>query len=109
MYYPDKWILLKVTHPELGATYKVLASWYGGFAGSDSWKLSSGTTKVEIDGDQFLLEQYTGSTYVISKHNWGTSMYTAGILNSWLNRLAETPEQGTIEVMDQNFDLASML
>lgn len=108
-YYPDKWIILKVTDPKQGVAFKVLASWYGGFSGSDSWKLSSGTTKVKVETDRINLLQHTGSTYIVIPQLWGTSSYTQGILNSWLKRLSLTPELGSVEVMDQNFDLASML
>lgn len=109
-YCPDRWVLLKVTHPEFGASYKILASWYGGFGGSNSWKLSSGTVKVDKDPEfnQYHLLQHTGSTYIVSPENYGTSGYTGMVLQGWLSDLADKPELGSIEVMDENFDLASI-
>lgn len=109
-YVPDKWVLLKMTHPTAGVSYKVLASWYGGFGGGDSWKLSSGTSKVERNDEynSMQLHQVSGSVYDVHKSNRGLSGYTSGVLNTWMEALAKTPELGTIEVMDENFDLASI-
>lgn len=110
-YCPDRWVLLKVIHPEFGATYKVFATWFGGYCGSDSWKLSSGTTNVILDDEfegLYYLPQYSGSTYLVRKENYGTNMYSHGVLNSWLKQLEGKPELGSIEVMDENFDLASI-
>ena len=44
---PDKWVVLKIEH-EGNIIYKVFASWYGGYLGSDSWKLNSGIKDIEI-------------------------------------------------------------
>ena len=41
---PDKWLVLKI-----GDLYKVYGTWYGGYLGSDSWKINSGIVKVEED------------------------------------------------------------
>ena len=45
-YTPDLWVILEFKEKDSEeVNRKVLASWYGGYAGSDSWKLSSGITK----------------------------------------------------------------
>ena len=62
-YNPDKWVMLKFNHNGEDI-YKVLASWYGGFTTGDSWKLNSGVTKVEQDGNLFLFHGSSGSVYV---------------------------------------------
>lgn len=109
-YYPDKWVMLKITHPVHGITHKILASWYGGFGGTNSWKLSSGNTyKVILDGGVIKFPQSSGSTYVVARENYGMSAYTMGILQTWIDQLALDPNQGTIELLDQNFDIASTL
>lgn len=108
-YCPDRWVLLKVTHPEHGSAYKVFATWFGGYTGSDSWKLSSGCTSIILDDEVkglMYMPQYSGSTYRVHKDNYGTNMYTHGVLTSWIKDLADKPELGSIEVMDENFDLA---
>ncbi len=107
-YCPDKWVMLKCTHPKFGVTYKVLASWYGGFAGSNSWKLSSGTLDAFFDEEYgvYHFPQHTGSIYICHPKVYGMSMHTAGVLDSWVRALKDT--DGTMEVMDENFDIASL-
>ena len=34
-YYPDLWVVLKVTQDTGEVWYRVFASWYGGYAGAD--------------------------------------------------------------------------
>lgn len=64
LYTPDNWTLYEITDHKTGEVVrKVLAGWYGGFAGSDSWKLNSGNTKEEDCGEYWLFTGYTGSTY----------------------------------------------
>lgn len=61
-YKPDAWVVV-----ELGAKetrhYRVLASWYGGFAGPSRWKLSSGILKIEKDGEVYKIHNHSGSVY----------------------------------------------
>ncbi len=44
-YTPDKWVVIEIDYDGV-KTQKILSSWYGGWAGSDSWRLSSGITEV---------------------------------------------------------------
>lgn len=67
-YTPDAWIPVLIESEEHGKVYKILASWYGGFAGSDYWKLSSGIESVSIEENTFVMPQSSGSTYVVSKN-----------------------------------------
>lgn len=66
-YLPDAWVVLKIRQGKTVA-YKVFAGWYGGYLGSDSWKLNSGITVVEKDGDNYLFSGHSGSTYVCHKN-----------------------------------------
>lgn len=106
IYNPHKWAMLKITSKAHGVIYKVLGSWYGGFAGSDSWKLSSGSTSASYDKDTGVLTfpQCSGSTYTGAWENYGMSMYTAGILAMWQKELEDSED--SIEVMEENFDIA---
>lgn len=83
-YRPDRWVMLKIESKEYGVVYKVLASWYGGFGGSDSWKLSSGNTDVKVLDLGYEFLQTSGSTYACHKDSYGMSGYTSSIFNSWL-------------------------
>lgn len=83
-YTPDKWIVVKLTKRDTGETInKVLAGWYGGFAGSDSWKLNSGITKVDQRNDRFEFHGSSGSVYVCYKPCYGLTNLTASMLEYW--------------------------
>ena len=68
-YTPDAWVPVLLESEQYGKVYKVLAGWYGGFAGSDSWKLSSGVESISVseDGTVLTMPQSSGSTYIASK------------------------------------------
>lgn len=111
-YHPDKWVMLKITSKEQGVCYKVLASWYGGFGGSNSWKLSSGTKSASVaDVGQkgwFNFPQESGSEYTCHLNSYGTSGYTHSILNGWLTSLAEAGGDSTIEVMPEETNFLAL-
>lgn len=102
-YNPDKWLVVKITGNDLPPIYKVFACWYGGWAGSDSWKLNSGITKITEDGSCYLFDGSSGSTYVCHKQTYGANMYGRGVLE---NMIDKAKERGiTIEILpeDTNF------
>ena len=38
-YSPEKWLVVKISVENNPSVHKVFACWYGGYLGSDSWKL----------------------------------------------------------------------
>ena len=95
-YKPDLWTLVRITDQDKNSHVRILASWYGGYGGSDSWRLSSGCLEPTIEGDLIVWPQSSGSTYVVAKGNIGMSNYTRQILNS----IIETSKEVTIEVIE---------
>ena len=93
-YFPDKWVIIEIATPE-HTTQKVLASWYGGFDGSDSWKLSSGITEAIENEGHYLFHNESGSIYKCFKESQGMSAYMAGMLEDWTKDL---PEGTTITI-----------
>lgn len=88
-YTPDCWVVLKFVHD--GSTiYKVFAGWYGGFANGDSWKLNSGITKVEVDGDFYLFHGSSGSVYRCHKKTYRCSGYMNQVYDSFEYQVAQT-------------------
>jgi hypothetical protein len=77
---PDKWVILKFKGKD-STFFKVLGSWYGGYLGSDSWRLSSGLERVEEDGDTLLMHNFSGSIYKVNKNTDGMSMLATDIYN----------------------------
>jgi hypothetical protein len=87
-YTPDKWVIMLIVTPEL-TIQKVLASWYGGYAGSDEWKVSSGITETVENDDHYLFHNISGSIYKCFKQSQGMSVYTAGVFEGWTKNLPE--------------------
>lgn len=81
---PDSWKFVKITNVETGETHdRVLCSWYGGFAGSDSWKLSSGNEEIIDRGNHLEVPQYSGTVYILYKAAERMSGLMACNLNHW--------------------------
>ena len=87
-YAPDKWLVVKITGPDHPPVHKVFACWYGGYLGSDSWKLNSGITKVTETHEYFFFDGSSGSVYACRKGMYGYSGYGAGVLNDMIERAA---------------------
>lgn len=97
-YIPDRWMIIGIHSPE-EIIYKVFACWYGGFAGSDSWKLNSGITAAAFKDPYWEFEGASGSVYSCHKTAYGISGYGRIALN---NLLGQAAEQGIkIDVLDQ--------
>jgi hypothetical protein len=74
---PDKWAIIGFKGPD--EHHRVLAGWYGGYLYGDYWRINSGITKVEEDGDYYLFHGYSGSVYKCHKDSYGLSSLTAGV------------------------------
>lgn len=80
----DKWVMLRIAGEDREPVYKVLSSYYGGYMGSDSWRLSSGT-KEAFDFDEYYeFHQHSGAIYRCDKESYGMSAYTSSVLERWL-------------------------
>ena len=103
-YNPDKWVMLKFMH---GGTviYKILATFYGGYLSGDSWKLNSGVTKIEEEGQCYLFYGSSGSVYRCHKNAYGMGGYTSGIYASFRKQVDEAGDDVEMELMepDTNF------
>jgi hypothetical protein len=98
-YTPDVWVVLEFDAPQLERPlHKVFAGWYGGFAGSNSWKLNSGITVTRRDGDWFEFDGYSGSTYRCHANNYHLSGLMQGVLSKWLKD-AEQRGDTTIKIL----------
>lgn len=98
---PDKWVILKIGKDN--PSYKVFATWYGGYLGSDSWKMNSGIVRVEEDETYYKFYGYSGSCYKCNKKTYGTNMYTQGILNGFLEKVNKIEEILSVVTEDTDF------
>jgi len=103
-YRPDKWVLLKIGE---GNLYKVFACWYGGYAGSDSWKLNSGVVSVTQEGYVYSFEGSSGSVYHCHSDSYGTNFYGGGVLDNLIKKAADNGV--IIEILDENVDPMTLI
>ena len=100
-YVPDAWVLLRFESKDTEPIYKILGGWYGGYAGSDSWRLCSGIERIELIGDVYHVHNYSGSVYTCHKDIQRFSGLMNSMLASWLDMADKKPEQEIkIEVID---------
>lgn len=76
-YTPDNWVILKVKGDD--PHYRVLAGWSGGYLDGDSWRMNSGITRSEFDGDYWYFYGSSGSCYKCYLDSYRLSGMTTGI------------------------------
>jgi hypothetical protein len=89
-YTPDRWVILEIS-TLTSRYYKVFAGWYGGFLGSDSWKLNSGIVSVTPSDDFYDFCGYTSSIYHCYMHDYGFTGLMLNVLEGWERDLAQKP------------------
>jgi hypothetical protein len=104
-YTPDRWCVVRIPG-EREIIYKVFASWSGGYAGSDSWKLNSGITRATLVDDTWDFEGSSGSVYRCRVGSYGTNGYGAGVLDSMIRRGHEAGVG--IEILAEQTDWAHL-
>jgi hypothetical protein len=104
-YRPDRWTVLRI-HAPGQIIYKVFASWSGGYAGSDSWKLNSGITRATLVEDCWEFDGSSGSVYSCHKDSYGTNGYGSHVLNGLLEKAEKQGIQ--INVLSKDTDWATL-
>ena len=101
---PEKWLILSIEKEGEDTIYKVFAQWIGGYTDGDSWKMNSGISRVEEEGDYFKFYGASGSCYECAKPIYGTgTSYTTGVLNNLIKRAKEVGGTITILPSDTNW------
>ena len=102
-YAPDRWVVVKIKGGEIPLTYKVFASWHGGYMDSGgSWKLNSGIQKVTKLKMHYKFNGFSGSVYRCHKNAYGMTNYGAMVL---LNIIRKSSEAGVdVTILPQETD-----
>ena len=102
-YNPDVWVIVELSGTKVESRYhRVLAGWYGGFARGDSWKMSSGITRI-VDKDTYWeIHNTSGSIYNCHKDVERLSGYTQNVYQSYY-------DENTDEVSINQVSLESVL
>lgn len=86
-YTPDVWVVVELSGSEVrvpnNCYHRILAGWYGGFAGSDSWKLNSGVERIVEYEHEYEVHGSSGSIYYCDKRNERTNRYTQSIFEGF--------------------------
>ena len=80
-YAPDRWMMIEIKGDV--PHYKIFGSWFGGYLGSNSWRMNSGITSVEEDETCYYFAGSSGSTYRCGKEFYGANMYGWGVAKSF--------------------------
>ena len=97
-YTPDYWTVVKIiSGPQNEVIYKVFGTWRGSYTMNEAWRMNSGITGVETEGDYIKFYGNSGSVYklVNKESNYRTTAYTQSILDYMKNKLEKL--NGTIE------------
>ena len=79
-YTPDKFVVIDYGNKySIDERYAILAGFYGGFAGNNSWKRSSPVVKWDVEGDTIIAHTFSGSKYVLHKGCVGWTMLTQSL------------------------------
>jgi hypothetical protein len=74
----DNWVVMKAPN---NSHYRLLTGTSGGYLDGDSWRLNSGITRFEDDGDYYLVYGSSSSVYKVHKESYCVRMNNAHIFN----------------------------
>lgn len=97
LYTPDLWEIVRL-NVEGKQMDKIFGSWYGGYAGSDEWRLSSGITKVVENDSHYEIHNQSGSVYTCYKNRQGMSRFAEGEFNYIKKKVEQAGD--TLELLD---------
>jgi hypothetical protein len=76
----------------------VFGSWYGGYAGADSWRMNSGIASMIEEDDHYLFIGSSGSTYACHKDMYGANVYGMSVAKNYEEKL--TPNFVILDEVD---------
>lgn len=85
MNFPDAYRFILIDH----SLIKLFASWDGGFAIAEEWKLNSGVTHITPTEYGYSVHGYSGSIYNIRIEQGRLNSYTHGVYRSILKKMEE--------------------
>lgn len=99
-YTPDAWVIVKISSKEHGSHYRVMAGWYGGFAGSDSWKMNSGIVGYTEDEYGYHFYGESGSVYHCNRNIERFTGYMRVVFDSFVSDFRDEAKGSTLEHID---------
>lgn len=103
-YTPDVWVIVELSGNKVqerdGRYHRILAGWYGGYLGSDSWKMNSGITRIIDKGNYYEIHGHSGSIYNCGKEIERFSGYTQSIYQSFTEQNSDEISVKQVEMKD---------
>ena len=90
MEHPDLWKIVRIETKPHGTLFKVFSSFYGGYLGSDAWKISSRIKTIEDQGTQYVATTQSGNRYSLIKGNEGFSGFGRNVFEQYQGDLANS-------------------
>jgi len=107
-YAPDRWVVVKIVGGEIPLTYKVFASWHGGYMDSGgSWKLNSGVEKVTKLKMHYKFKGFSGSIYKCHKNAYGMTNYGAMVLLNIIRKSKDVEVQ--VDILPHDTDWSNLI
>lgn len=78
-YTPDRWAILELKGDN--PHYRVLGGWSGSYLYGGSWRLNSGITRHEFEGDCWKFYGSSGSLYRCHADSYGMNTASVGTYN----------------------------
>jgi len=83
---PERWVVIKIKD-DTDSSYKIYATWAGGYLGSDRWKFNSGISAISEDNEYYYFYGYSGSCYKCHKKRYGIiTSYNKGVLTNIIDK-----------------------
>ena len=101
-YAPDVWVIVEISGSKVENSpyHRVLAGWYGGFTGSDEWKMNSGITQIIDKGNWYEIHGHSGSIYNCNKQVERLSSYTGSIFSSYAEKNCDDMSLKIVDIAD---------
>jgi hypothetical protein len=103
-YYPDNWVVLKITTEHEEPFYKVLGGWSGGYLDGDSWRMNSGIARVDKRVHNWEFYGLSGSVYICYEGDYGLRINNAGVYNRLKEHFGDQ-----IELMHKDTDWSTII
>lgn len=98
VYNPDAWVIVELSGTEVKDRYhRILAGWYGGYVGTDHWKLSSGVTRIFDKETYWEIHNESGSIYNCGKACERTTALTA---STFANLVTKNSDEIAVHLVD---------
>jgi len=96
-YIPDCWVIVRMNYNG-EIIDKILSGWFGGYGGSDEWRLSSGIRALTEEDDRYVIINESGSVYYCGKQVERMSGLMSSIYFGWQQQAEDKMKEDASKV-----------